>query len=99
MGDEYGFQSFEESRAVSEFWKAKRAELDFRRATGQLVEIAEVQAAYNDEIATCRSKLLAVPSRFRQRVPMRPEDFRLLEELVREVLEELGSSVAGGAPS
>lgn len=88
----YNGQSFDECRAVTEFWKAKRAELDYRGAAGALVERAEVQAAYDNEVATCRSKLLGVPSRYRQRVTMRPEDFRLLEELVREALEELGSS-------
>lgn len=92
LGDTYEGQTIDDVRAIAEFWRAKKSELEYRKAAGELVEIAEVQAAYADEVAACRSKLLGVPSRFRQRAKLSAKDYNLLESFVREALEELGSN-------
>lgn len=86
----------DESNAAERYWRARRAELDYRRAAGDLVPAADVAGAYADEVAACRTKLLAVVSRVRQRVVMSEEEYALVEDLIREALEELGRS--GGAP-
>lgn len=82
----------EDSQATEKYWKAKTAELNYRERVGELVEAAEVQKTYDDEVVACRTKLLALGPRIRQRIDMTEEGFGLVEELIEEALEELGRS-------
>ncbi len=88
----------EESQATEKYWKAKSAELKYRRETGDLVEASNVQKVYDNEVVACRTKLLAVVSRMRQRITMDEEGFQLFDELIREALEELGRGSEGRIP-
>lgn len=90
MVEAYDGTPLEKSLAIEKFWKAKRAELDYRKATGDLIEIREVAERYVDEVTACRTKLLAIPSRAKQRLGLNGDQHALLESLVREALEELG---------
>jgi len=84
----------DESLAAEKYWKAEQAKLNYLRAAGELVEASRVQEAYEKEAAACRSKLLSVVGRVRQRVTSLSEkDFTMIEDLIKEALEELGSEV------
>lgn len=87
--------SLVEQTAKEKFWKAKLAELDFRKRSGELVEAKEVEAQLSDLFANCRNKLLGVPSRARQQDPaLTRAQILLVEELIREALEELASAAS-----
>jgi hypothetical protein len=73
-------------------WKAKLAELKYRQEAGELVEAAAVSKRLTDTFSMCRTKLLGVPTRTRQRLPhLSLDDFTVIEELVREALEDLSN--------
>lgn len=76
--------------------KAELAELDLAKRRGELVSLQEVRSSVEKKFAAVRTRLLAVPSRARQRLPhLRTEDICELEELVREALEELAAGNGG----
>lgn len=71
-------------------WKANTAELTFRQRAGELVKAADVKAKFSEKFSTVRSRVLGVPSRARQRLPhLSHADLAVLDELLREALEEL----------
>jgi hypothetical protein len=79
-----------QASAIEKHWKAKLAKLEYKKKAGLLIEAAEVELRLVDTFTACRTKLLGVPTRARQRLPhLAPEDTAVLEELVREALEEL----------
>jgi hypothetical protein len=92
FGERYEGQSLDECQAVEKFYKAKLAEVQYRRALGDLVDASDLEAAYANEITSCRSKILAIPSRIVQRVPLDEETVALITSLIREALEELGKA-------
>lgn len=81
-----------ENNAVKAYWQARQAELDYREAAGELVPAAEVRGKLEDVFHSCRTKLLGVPARARQRLPhLSAADIGEFEELVREALEALAA--------
>jgi hypothetical protein len=92
LGETYQGEGLEESAAVEKFWKAKLAELQFKKAAEQLVVVDDVQQRYASEVTACRTKLLAVVPRLRQRVTLDDATFALIDDLIRESLAELGRS-------
>lgn len=95
-------QSYNRSRAERE---AALARLDAHRADlaaieleekrGSVVAVEVVEARLTSVFSACRSKLLGVPTRARQRDPgLTPAQVALIEELVREALEDLSSDGA-----
>lgn len=90
--DTHHIPDLEDSQATEKYWKAKTAELNYRERVGELVEAADVQKTYNDEVVACRTKLLALGPRIRQRIDLPEEGYSLVEELIEEALEELGRS-------
>jgi hypothetical protein len=95
LGETYQGEGLEESAAVEKFWKAKLAELQFKKTSGELIEVGEMQRLYATEVASCRTKILAVVPRLRQRVTLTEPQWALFEDLIREALEELGRSSSG----
>lgn len=70
--------------------RAQLAELKYRERAGQLVEAEEMKAAWIDHITIARTKVLGIPSKFKQRRPHQTlEDLADLDELLREALEDL----------
>jgi phage terminase Nu1 subunit (DNA packaging protein) len=85
-----GRPTLSEAKREEAIWKAREAERKFREAAGELVPAAKVHAKFADAYAQVRTKLLAVPSRAKQRLGhLTVEDVAHLEELVREALSEL----------
>lgn len=73
-------------------FRAKLAELKYRERAGQLVDAAEVKAEIIDMITVCRTKLLGLPSKVKQRLPhLTLEDLATLDAIVREALEDLAA--------
>ena len=86
---EYDGTDYDESRAQVEFWKARKAELGYHVERGELVKASEAQRVYDDHAAAVRSKMLAIPARLRQRIELSPATLELVEDLIREALEEM----------
>lgn len=90
-----GPPDFAESRARREAAEAGLAELKLALEEEKVVLAADVEARLADVFASCKTKLLGVPARARQRDPtLTPAHLALIEEQIREALEDL----AGGAP-
>lgn len=93
-------------RPVSELatWRAQRekaqaelAEIELAEKRGELVPAREVEARMVEVFAHCRTKLLGVPARARQQDPsLTAAQVRMLDELVREALEELAGEGTDG---
>ena len=80
------------SRARSEFEKANLLELDRKAKEALLLPADQVEKAWANAVTIARTKLLAIPTRARQRIPhLSLEEVALIEELVRETLEDLSS--------
>jgi len=99
-----GPADYHASRALREAAAARRetaqaelAELELAERRGELVP---AEAARNDVIAAfslVKTRLLAVPSRVGQRLPhVAAEVVPVVDELIREALEELASRGGGG---
>ena len=83
---------YNESRARTEWLKAELMELERAEKEGELVRADEVSKAWCDLVAITRTKVMAVPSKAKQRIPEIPADaFVALEEIVREALEDLAN--------
>lgn len=68
-------------------------ELEVRR--GELIPVDEARATVIDAYTIVRTKLLGVPARCGQRMPeLSTEDVALIEDLIREALEELADADA-----
>lgn len=91
-------EAYEVSRARREAANALVAELEAKKMQGELVPLAEVRAEVVQRYTLARTKLLAVPARVRQRAPhLAGADVRLVEDLIREALEEIADG--GDAPA
>lgn len=80
---------YETSRSARMYWQAKREEQDYLEKAGQLVPLEGIEQRYADHVATVRTKLLGVPTRLKQRLRLSESDFKLIEELIEEALEDL----------
>jgi hypothetical protein len=78
--------------AQEKHWRAKKAELDYKRAAGELVNAMEIQARIVDMFTTCRAKLLGLPSKAKSQIPhLTIADINTLDTIVRESLEALAT--------
>lgn len=83
---------YAESRARREAAEAALAEIELDEKRGELVRAREVDARLVGEYARAKTKILAVPSKARQRDPaFTAEQLALLGALLREVLDDLAS--------
>lgn len=81
-----------ESRARREAAEASLAEIELDEKRGELVLAADVEAKLVNVFAHCKTKLLAVSSRARQRDPsLTGPQIELFKVLVREALDDLAS--------
>jgi hypothetical protein len=85
----------QESRARREAAEAALAEIELAEKRSELLPAADVETRLVNVIAGCKTKLLGVPARARQRDPsLSPDQITLLEELLREALEDLAGGPA-----
>lgn len=81
---------YNESRARSEYERANLLELERRQKEGLLLPAEQVKKVWDNSVTIARTKLLAVPTRLRQRIPhLTLEEINIAEELIRESLQEL----------
>jgi hypothetical protein len=79
-----------DARARHELAKAQLAEIDLAERRGELVKVAELDGKLASLFTSCKTKLLGIPSRARQADPtLSTVQIALVEELVREALEDL----------
>lgn len=84
--------NFAEAGAKEKYWKAQLAELKYKQEAAELVPAAEVRSKVEGAFRTCKTRLLAIPSRARQAIPhLTVEETASLEDLIREALEELSA--------
>lgn len=86
------------AKADHEEHKAKLAELELKRQTKELLPADEVAAAWADQIAIAKGRLLSLPSRVSGDV-LRLKSQREIEEVIKSgiivILEELSSGSSG----
>jgi len=90
------------ARVRHETARAAIAEMEQRRLEGELVPLDEIRAEVVQRYTTVRTRLLGVPSRLKQRAPhLSATDVRMVDDLIREVLEELadGAAEPGATPA
>jgi hypothetical protein len=84
---------YNESRARSEFEKANLLELERKTKEGELLRRDEVERSWAEAVTIAKTKLLAVPTRARQRIPhLTLDEIEVLTQLVRESLEEIADA-------
>ncbi len=86
------FPSITESKQRRDHYLAEQEKINFEVLQGSVVRVEDVTKKWGDLVAVVRTKILAVPSKFRQREPdFTHEKFLVLEKLIRESLEELAN--------
>lgn len=89
---------YTESQARKAFEQANLLELERKQKEGLLLPVDQVEKVWANSITIAKTKLLAVPSRLRQRIPhLTLEEIAIAEALIRESLEELASGDGGDA--
>lgn len=87
---ENGHETVASATQREKHWKANLAELNFREAAKELVPAIDVERRLIAVFTSCKSRLLAIPSRALQALPhLVAADLLVLEELVREACEDL----------
>lgn len=77
---------------------AEIAELDLAERKGQVLDIDQVRADVIAKFSMVKTRLLGVPSRARQRDPsLTGRQVAMVDELIREALEELAAGADRGA--
>lgn len=88
-----GASALAAARTRRETALAGLAEIELAKEQGALVRAADVEAAMVGMITRSRNKIMGVPAGLRQRDPtFTLEQVRLVEDLIREALEELAAN-------
>lgn len=92
---EESIPDYDESRARTEHLKAELLELDRKQKEGVLVKAEEVELKWVEIVTLARTKILGIPTKAKQRIPdLDTEAVTVLEDIVRETLEDLSEGVA-----
>lgn len=90
----------EAAMARKEAALADMAEIDVLERKGELVPVAEARARVIDKFTIVKTRILSVPSRVAQRLPhMTPADVQVMDDFLREALEELADGGDGDSPA
>ena len=90
---------YNESRARTEHLKAELLELERAEKEGSLVSAAEVETKWIELVTIARTKLMGMPTKAKQRMPdLSGDDIAVLEDIVRECLEDLSGERSGTEP-
>lgn len=85
-----GTLSLSAALAQEKTWKARLAELDYKKRSGELVDAKEVEARIIEDYGQCRTKLLGLARQAKGALPhLTHSDVLALDALIREALEEL----------
>lgn len=89
---------FDEARCFKENYLGLKAQLEYDRDSGQVIDVAEVAKAVGNEYAKVRTRLLSIPAEqaprlHRCKTPAELQD--MLQEVITEALEELTRDGAG----
>lgn len=88
-----------DAAAREKHWKANTAELTFREKAKELTLASAVETKIVDVFTSCKTRLLALPSRARQEMPeLTLAQVEKLEDLTREVCRELSLEEPAGEP-
>jgi phage terminase Nu1 subunit (DNA packaging protein) len=94
-------ESASAARARKESALADLRELQRDKLRGELIEVREVELLWSRILSNCRSRILAIPSRLAQVLPVdeaaRREAAACAMELIREALTELADETERGA--
>lgn len=85
------------AKAQHEVHRAKLAELEYKTKTGELLPREEVAAAWAEQIAIAKGRLLALPSRVSADV-LRLKSQREIENVLKAALVVILEELAGGTP-
>jgi len=92
---EESIPDYDESRARTEHLKAELLELDRKQKEGVLVKAQDVELKWVEIVTLARTKILGIPTKAKQRIPdLDTEAVTVLEDIVRETLEDLSESVS-----
>jgi hypothetical protein len=81
---------YNESRAKTEYEKSLLLKIERRQKEGQLVERESVISTWGQLITSAKSKLLAVPTTVRQRIPhLTAEEAEVIDVVIRAALADL----------
>lgn len=82
--------SLAEESAREKHWRARIAELEFKKRAEELVDAKAMKAQLSDSFTKVRTRLLGLPTRAKQQLPhLTIADIGTLDSLVREALEAL----------
>jgi len=89
---------FDEARCFKENYLGLKAQLEYDRDSGLVIDVAEVAKVVGTEYAKVRTRLLSIPAEQAQRLhrcktPAELQD--MLQEVITEALEELTRDGAG----
>ena len=86
---------FNTSRSKREAMMARLAEIDVEEREKVLVPSADVEASWVQLVTIAKTKVLGIPTRAKQRIPdLDKNAMSLLDEIVRETLEDLAAQAA-----
>lgn len=81
--------SINQSRAITEAFKAKITRLEYEEQSGKLVDAEEFRSKFTSMVSMARTRLLGVPSKAKGRIPhLNVDEIDVLNELIREALED-----------
>lgn len=81
-----------QSKAIKEAFFARAAKLKYEIDMAKVVPAEDVRSRWSQVVSITRTKALAIPSKYRQRVPtMTNDEYLILEAIVREALEEMSN--------
>ena len=83
------------AKAKNESYKAELTLLEYRQRVGELIPKEEVAAAWVENIAIAKGRLLALPSRVSGEV-LRLKTQREVEELIKAAIVTILEELAGG---
>lgn len=87
-------QDYEEARARKVAAEAEITELELAKVRGELVVAEDVISAWSDTLSSLKAKLISIPSKAAPIVAAEDEAGicqKVIEDLVREALEELSN--------
>lgn len=84
---------------IEKHWSAKKKELEYLVAAGELVNAREVTQRLAEVFTTCRTKILAIPSKAKAEIPeLTPTAIGRLDAIIREALDDLAATPITSAP-
>ena len=90
-----GIPTLAVSRARLHAAKASIATMELLEKKGKLIPVERVRAEVSDRFTAVRTRLLALPTEARQRIPELTDDsVAVLDALVREALEHLAGEIS-----